>query len=367
LEQNIALNNAEYAAARRIVAKVQHVYDRWAGFVGENALDPDVFFPGNQWRDLAPVSGLRFRDDYNNLNWHRLLAPHAGYYLLLLDRMDGARRFANPWPENQLARMLVGWDLPDDLPELMGRYLDPDERLADVPQQQAQLVHGLPPELAVGAPPRFGEIGLLIDGLLVNPDTIRVQGRINAMHAAGVLRHLAHRIERHGRARVVEIGAGYGAVAHALMHIFKGALDYFVIDQPTVLYSSAIYLGGLWGYDKAALPVDTDNVRLDQRLVFVVNYLLPRFASTIGPVDLAINTMSMNEMSEPQVRYYAAFIRDALGEDGLFYEENAVGHPDHTDCRTIFRAYFRYQKRIESSSIQIGPGEPFIWHGAISR
>ena len=133
-------------------------------------------------------------------------------------------------------------------------------------------------------------------------------------------------------------------MAYALEYLFEGSLEYIVIDLPNVLYSSALYLGGLLGYEKTSLTVDPEDF-FDSRIVFVANYLVPSLAAKLGHFDLGINTMSMNEMSEPQVRFYSSFIRDAIGEDGLFYEENGVGHPEHIDCRRIFREYFSNERK----------------------
>lgn len=82
--------------------------------------------------------------------------------------------------------------------------------------------------------------------------------------------------------------------------------------------------------------------------LFVANYLLDEFAESLGPIDLAVNTMSFPEMSKAQVSFYAEMFRRLLRPDGVVFDENGVFLPHHVDSDAILAAVFPYHKRVAS-------------------
>jgi len=121
--------------------------------------------------------------------------------------------------------------------------------------------------------------------------------------------------------RVLEIGAGYGAVAHQLHQVLPIEL-YAVCDLPENLFLSGYYL-------PANLPeVDVTLIGADQAapprrgLAFTI----PPFLELLGDEwDLIVNTYSFQEMTLRSVREYFAFAQSALADDGIFYSLNSHG------------------------------------------
>ena len=55
---------------------------------------------------------------------------------------------------------------------------------------------------------------------------------------------------------------------------------------------------------------------------FIPNYLYREPRNGGLRVDLAINTLSLSEMTATQVRSYCALIRNSLAPGGVFFEQN---------------------------------------------
>lgn len=379
LRDNLAMSADEHRRIVALLGLVQRAVDESGPFIEAEGLPRDVFDPQNQWTIMLQDGGInrsiylpfrqpgeasvgstmRPRDAYNNLNWTRILSPFSGYYLAYLDRLDQGGLFPQPYPHDVLDRI---WSdvLPDDLPDIMESHLDHHQRLAHVPEQHFLAIRNMPSDLVVGALPRGGEVGLMIDGRVVNPDTLRVQGRINAMYSGGLIGLLREKAERTGqRIRVLEIGPGHGGLARALSGIFRDRVEYMMVDLPPMIHYAAVYLS-LAGIDVdvavSGRPPDNGASHW-----LVPNYLLPHLADDLPTFDLVINTMSMNEMSAAQVHHYAALIRRLLASDGVFYEENAVGLGGHVDCRAEFQKLFPFRRHIRSFHVAAGLGQPFVW------
>ena len=154
-----------------------------------------------------------------------------------------------------------------------------------------------------------------------------------------------------GRARVLEIEPGYGALALALKNLFGDALEYIALDLPSSLYFSTIYLGVLARGEECHLLMPGDMVPGSFNYLFVANYLLEELGSSLGPVDLALNTMSFSEMSGAQIRYYGELFKKLLRPDGVAFDENAAPGAHHIDNKAIFSDLFPFRKRVSSDII----------------
>jgi hypothetical protein len=163
----------------------------------------------------------------------------------------------------------------------------------------------LPDYLHISPPALFHESGWLIDGMIVNYDAMAYWERIAALYQAGLL----DRDSPHGLkpgARILEIGGGYGGLAYFLRRAI-GAMNYTIVDLPESLIYSSMYL----------------SASFETGFRFLPNY---RFHEISGEqFDLVINTLSMAEMSEPQVRAYCAALPRMAP---MFFEQNH-------DCRFI--------------------------------
>jgi hypothetical protein len=240
---NLTVGQHEYCVG--LVERIQTLYDGADEYATRKGLDPLLVFAGNEWADLVPVAGFRFRKTYNDINFLRLSAPFAGYHLLILDRLDEPK-FSRDGMNDFVAQIWRA-GTPDDIAKVVRNRIDPAERLMPIVDEYIDHIHNVPRRYISRTPRLFGEMAIEIDGVLVNSDVILCQSRINALLCAGVLDKLDADLARRRRVRVVEIGPGYGALTYALRGIFGERLEYVAIDLPSSLYYSAIYLGILAG------------------------------------------------------------------------------------------------------------------------
>ncbi len=190
------------------------------------------------------------------------------------------------------------------------------------------LTNGLPEaywtdEPAPNHPTRF--VGLPYQGRLITDDVVRYQRAVTNLYNAGLLAAVA------GRRRLfVEIGAGYGGLAHQLGRMIEGDAAYVIVDLPEMLFFSAVFLRlnnperRIYVYDKASFaPEQLDHIIASHDIVLLPHYLLERLSS-FPTIDVAINTLSMQEMPDAQVRAYCEFLARHL--HGWFYNENFTRH-----------------------------------------
>lgn len=108
------------------------------------------------------------------------------------------------------------------------------------------------------------------------------------------------------KARVCEIGAGFGRTCHALMRGLPGGIaEYTIIDLDSCMTISRKYLREVLGKEEYG------------RIRFVSN----GDAESVGPQDLFINIDSMAEMDPDVVSAYLELINR---KGGLFYSRNPL-------------------------------------------
>lgn len=109
---------------------------------------------------------------------------------------------------------------------------------------------------------------------------------------------------------VVEIGAGFGRTAQALIKLVANIRKYTIVDIPEVLSLSQSYLRKVLDEDEFA------------KLEFVNAFELKQGDGPSDAVDMVINIDSFQEMPAETVRFYFdRFIKNAR----YFYSKNAVG------------------------------------------
>jgi hypothetical protein len=191
-----------------------------------------------------------------------------------------------------------------------------------------------------------GERGWLIDGVIINKDTCTYQGYINLMIHAGII----DRLEKRVRTVIVEIGAGYGALALAFSQILSGDRLYIICDLPESLMFSGLYLT----LAQQSVRVAKDGYFIwSPGVVLMPNYWFHRLVELLGSwrtkVDLVLNTLSMSEMSAHQVRTYADGISRLIGDSGVFFEHNYDNHllDKMIDCKECLPEFFSCRETIQ--------------------
>jgi hypothetical protein len=116
--------------------------------------------------------------------------------------------------------------------------------------------------------------------------------------------------------RILEIGAGYGRMAHLICAVFP-EVQYFIVDISPALAISQNYLSAVFGTDAVARYSDDANP-LSSRCR--INCLLPHQLESISEpfFDLCINVSSFDEMPPAIVSGYLNAI-GRTGSNGLLY------------------------------------------------
>jgi hypothetical protein len=190
----------------------------------------------------------------------------------------------------------------------------------------AALTAGIPPEVHIGEPPLpegappFGVIAP--NGKIVNLDINRYQEVITNLHLTGLLGWLG---AMKGRPVICEIGGGFGGLALQLSQQVPGCI-YILIDLPEILFLAGAYLATnahAWSeisvFDPQK-PLVFDEGKTTFVLVPHTDYeRLPSF-----DINLAVNTLSMQEMGQESVDGYMTFLKRRL--NGVFYASNWSKH-----------------------------------------
>jgi hypothetical protein len=207
-----------------------------------------------------------------------------------------------------------------------GRRIRTDAEAAEHPLVKRYIAHseGLPERFQCTEPRTndlIGQIGINYGKRLVNHDIVREQACIANLYNLGVLAPLAER-----RCTVIELGSGYGQLAHQISRGLSGSC-YVCVDYPESLFWSAVFLAvnndpdSIFIYDPAASK-DLDLAALAARYRFIMlpNYLCDRLGE-LQAIDLIINQNSMQEMTEDQARHYLQLF--SRGLTGWIYSYNA--------------------------------------------
>lgn len=309
---------------RRLRRAIVRTVEIRENYVAQRNLDPAFSFADANWR--PPVN------DYTTLYSELRDCP--------VDRISDSFR--------RLTRNFTGYVIPDTI-----LYSDPWLR------RWRRWTRGLPRRYWFEPLPLPGERGIAIDGVIVNHDTYAYQERIN------LLLPELQRLEKLQKATVLEIGGGYGALALAIKRIVPNS-HYVICDLPESLLFSGLYLS-LAGYAPQLFEPDEKIARFEKSgVVLLPNYLFPQFGSEVR-LDLAINTLSMSEMSKYQVHYYAEKLSQMLGERGVFFEQNQDNrHLGMLNAAETIAPHFRQARKARwrrwwGPSRRPSQGAPHIW------
>jgi hypothetical protein len=185
-------------------------------------------------------------------------------------------------------------------------------------------------ELLVPERRELGGFGFEIDGRLINRDTLKFFEALIALERGGVLRTLREGGDR----RVVwEIGAGWGGFAYQLKALFPH-VTVLISDLPELFIFSAVYLQTLFPQARLSFHGDDD---WDDAIAEDVDFaFVPHgFVEAVRPrrLDLTVNMVSFQEMTEAQVRTYVDHAH-ALGCPFL-YSLNRERSPYNEELKSV--------------------------------
>jgi len=147
---------------------------------------------------------------------------------------------------------------------------------------------------------------------------------------------------------------------------------YIIIDLPEMLFWSAVFLrlnnpdAGIYLYDTDSFAAGSiGQIVADNKFVLLPHYLIDRL-KVFSMIDVAINMLSMQEMTEVQVRTYCEFLTKCLR--GWFYSENYANHKYNAelghDLYDIFTDYFETipkGKLSEHQELASKPWQPYLY------
>ena len=221
-------------------------------------------------------------------------------------------------------------------------------------------IRGVPRRYWFEPLPLPGERGPVIDGVVVNHDTCVYQERVN------LLLPEFQRLDEMREPVVFEIGGGYGALALAITRALP-SVRYVICDLPESLLFSGLYLL-LAGFAPQLFATDKPIESLKSSgFALMPNYLFPGLVADTCRIDLAINTLSMSEMSEHQVRCYARKLSRMLGERGVFFEQNQDNrHLGMINAPDVIAPHFRRARKARwrrwwGPSRRPSQGTPHLW------
>ncbi|MDA1276790.1 MAG: putative sugar O-methyltransferase [Verrucomicrobia bacterium] len=349
------LSPEEHAAALKICAQIQGLVNGRRDYAARHNLAPSIATPGANWAETADnaihkLYNFVARGEYDVLNRLRLYTqPFTGFQLASMSMVSG-----------ESAIPVIPPDFDDCL-----------ARLAPVPDHwvfRYHLITGKVPAAIVPAFPKmFGEVGWNLNGRPVNHDVYSYQERMNLMFESGLITWLTRKAQSGEGITMLEIGGGYGGLAYGLLKSIPGRAKYIICDIPESLLFAAIYLQTAVPEARHFIYDGENDFSFDTeaacQVAYVPNYMFDKVAAVELKSDLAINTLSLAEMTEPQIRYYAENVSDMLGQSGLFFEQNHDGRwLGLLDCKPILAQYFPCRKRVRPQTIPVlSKGTVDIW------
>lgn len=170
--------------------------------------------------------------------------------------------------------------------------------------------HGASDVLALDEPPVGSPLPVMLDDRLISQDLANTALEIAAMRRGGA----------RSPARIIEIGAGYGRTAHALLSLNPDA-GYTIVDiEPTISISK-------W-YLRELFPAD--------RVRFVTPDQLDRLED--GGFDLALSISSLQEMTPEIVEGYLELL-DRVVDGHVYLKQWETWHNPVDDVELTFDDY----------------------------
>lgn len=321
-EETSSLTDDEFARARRVLDWAAEAIKRRDATASSHPETAPVILPDAGWH---PKSQPSFELDGATFN------AQTSYALLAQGDRDIVRKmrlYGHSFTGYQLATLELAerrpWlsrKLPDDWDNVL-RFLagPPDRAVFDY----VSVAGAMPERLRARPPRKFGEIGWLIDGTIVTDDTHSYQERLCLMHENGLIDHLDRRFADHAPLRTIEIGGGYGGLAFHLMKAFDCKVRYAIVDIPESLAFAGIYLTTLFPELENIFVGESGPIDLPDTpgFTFIPNMDHARLAKGSRDIDLALNTLSLSEMSDAQIEDYCKAVSGWIGESGIFFEQN---------------------------------------------
>lgn len=341
------LSDAEYDQAVVYCDRIAELIARREAYIEANHLDWAVNCPAANW----VMTGDAFQG-YDTISKK------------LREQLNFLRLYTQVFTGNFMGVQCVAGTLP-----LAAPPRDADEQILGYLQEIRKptmawwirhydlLTRAFPKLAELSLPTAFGESGFRVGNVIVNHDLVVYLERIALLTASDALTG----IDDGRRAIILEIGSGFGGLAYLLKQIIQNS-TYICVDLPESLCFAVLYMSYLFPNVHLASE-ETDWSNLTQfDFVFVPNYMFHHIVESGLRVDLAINTLSMSEMTVEQVRSYCVGLAHAIGDSGVFFEQNQDNRQfDLCFAREIVAEFFDSGQPVTLGSIGVTQGTAALW------
>lgn len=264
----------------------------------------------------------------------------------------------------------------DDPPVPAVLLADADDRLAalaadvdEVVDRYIDTMYHLPEALHLSLPARLGEVGWVFNGKIINHAAQADLERMALLAESGKLWELRNRGPREPAPRILEISSGAGSLAYHLKRLVPRA-RYYCVDTPETLALSAIYLMTLFPDERNVLirPDALGGLGLNgPGFTFLPDFLFEDCVAARPKFDLIVNTLSMSNMTEKQVRQYCAGIARLLAPKGVFFEQNADNrYLGRLDARRVIGTCLPFCVPLSSAVRPAIYGAAHLWSVQVS-
>ena len=350
LKDQRALTPAEFERIVQLREQVRGLVEGRRTFIEKSGRDPEIHLPRGNWElggELYDAYRRLLTGDYAVVNSLRLFSQiFTGFQLLVMERC---------------ANLPIPQTVPPDHDLWLAERA---KKVDDTVLAYLKEIRYLPEALHISPPPVFGEVGWLADGKIINHDTWAYLERMVLLAESGRLWEMRNRPAGGRPPHILEIGSGYGGLAYHIKKLVPHA-RYFCVDIPESLLFSSCYLSTLFANEDNVLVTPNNLgglVRDRPGFTFVPNYLFDDCCAAGVEFDLVINTLSMSEMAEKQVRYYAHGIAKLIGGRGVFFEQNqdnrSVGF---IDARRVIAEVMPFCVPLHSAVCPLTQGKAHLW------
>ena len=185
----------------------------------------------------------------------------------------------------------------------------------------------------------MGGFGHDIEGSLVNIDTLKFYESLIALDKYGIIKK---ENKDDSNFIALEIGAGWGGFGYQFKKTIPNS-TYVIVDLPGTLLFSAVYLSTLFPESKIYFYENGNLENLKNNIDEYDFVFLPHFAIdeiNLTRIDLGINMVSFQEMTENQVITYLEWLKDSNCKN--IYSHNKAKSPHNNQINDVHELISRF-------------------------
>lgn len=335
LKDQIPVSDEEFNLISSIRDQIEILVSVRDRYIQRNGLDPEVYNPGGNWtldesQHLIKAYRTVMAADKEFFNKFRLVCCiYPGHSILPVEEVQ--KQFPS---FSTVEAVLDNTDLHTVPRDILLRY----QKLASALMRYAR----------ISTPLKFGELGWIVEDQLVNAETCDYLETLYLLFQTGAFYNALNTGQK---MNILEIRAGYGALAYHIKQVFPNS-DYYIVDLPESLLFSSIYLSLLMPSPRNNIASAYSSLEAlkDEHcgFMFIPNYMFQRLRACDLHFDLVVNTISLGEMTEEQVRAYCSGISQLIGTSGEFVEHNDIW-TEHlsTELKPVVAPYFDYCREFD--------------------